>query len=669
VRDVLGRLDGKVKSASLREHPGFKPWPADMQIGATFHLNTTALFDGMTRSRSSRWSFDRADAVFGFSAIRNGWGRVRFEEGQISGEFELSVGKECSLYHDLVRQKNGPRELLKFIPDDVTQMFHVNVENGEAFRKQLQTFLDRVERKSYEEFRKEVERLLNVWPEELAKTVGSEVALYVDADELQAQKGLGILVKGVSAPIVERIQAAPLLRGNGWESLEFRGVRVHVSKVQGEPAYAIVGDVLICGLGRGTVERAIKANLDNMSLASRKLPPGSSKMIGSGLRGYVKLFGLVLSMTGNASEELAEIEKNLSEKAFDVAVVAETDSGWSVRSSGWGGFAMPFLTLGGLMTARASEPRPVPAVEPGPVDDEKIDIPKDAEKLIPSLIADLGAEEAAVRENATRRLRAIGRPAVPALVKASSSSDPEVRDRAMRILVSLKAYDAVPEILDLAIRQIVQSFKESENDNEEVLRAYWNPSSPGAHHMEPYKGEVAFWPDARGHMPGRNADMSVLDSAHGLKALARKLGDTSLGDGVRHRIARLLSRFDTSECGEELLKALDATKSEDLQAWILICLGPASEPKAQARLREALKSASLARRRGAFIGAERSRDRATVDALFELVDSKDAETSFNATYTLRRVTRGRVDLNGFLPQETLKERLKQARRNMEEKHD
>lgn len=57
---------------------------------------------------------------------------------------------------------------------------------------------------------------------------------------------------------------------------------------------------------------------------------------------------------------------------------------------------------------------------------------------IKSLIKDLGANEAKVRENATKELKDIGAPAIPALKEALNNDDPEVCWRARIILRSIE---------------------------------------------------------------------------------------------------------------------------------------------------------------------------------------------------------------------------------------
>src|SRR4051794_2831547 len=55
------------------------------------------------------------------------------------------------------------------------------------------------------------------------------------------------------------------------------------------------------------------------------------------------------------------------------------------------------------------------------------------------LITQLGSDEFAEREAATRRLEAIGAPALPALHQAAASQDPEVRRRAGQVIPAIHA--------------------------------------------------------------------------------------------------------------------------------------------------------------------------------------------------------------------------------------
>jgi hypothetical protein len=680
LRGVFERIDGKDKRPSLKDRPDFKAWPPDLAVGASVYGSLEAIFSALPRSE--RFDFDRSDAALGFSEIRGGTGIVRLDQGQMAGEFELEIGKECALYRDIVRQKSGPRELLRLIPQDTLMFLHLNIEGGEPFRKQLENFLGQVDKEfghdtnTYKEFAEDLGRELKIPIDDLAKVLGPEAAAYIPGGDFmalaQGGKGMGFLVRvadaKAAAAALEKVKAA-LPAELKFEPQEFRGVKIFASKEGFEPAYAFSGDALIFGSGIRTIERAVAAQLDRSSVADRedllsKLPADTSKIMGYGLKPMFAMLRQVAGMMGGAGPLAAfpieEFEKKISDKAIDIVTISETDRGWSLRSRGWGGAApnplgLAFMSFG--MQGRVREaPRAVP-VEPPPAT-ERVEVPKDPkelEALIQSLVADLAADEAQRRESASRKLLGLGQVTVPALVKAYKTDDPDVRSRIEYLLVSLKAYDALPEVIDRALGDIVRRLQE---EDQEERWDMWNPSQEGTHAIEPgrWMGRLDDQLRAKG------ADLSILDSAAGARGVARKVADAALSVPVRRQLARLLACLDTSACGPEIVQALETSGADETtKAWLLMSAGLAKDPAAQKMLRAALGSGKLAERRGAFLGAERSTDPAIRDALFDLVLSKDQETAFNATFTLRRISHGAVNLNSHWKPAKLADRLKAAR--------
>lgn len=68
-------------------------------------------------------------------------------------------------------------------------------------------------------------------------------------------------------------------------------------------------------------------------------------------------------------------------------------------------------------------------------------------ELVRNLIGQLGADRFRLREQATRELIAIGRPALPLVHLATSSRDAEVASRAQRIVMEIR--NSTPYLLDL----------------------------------------------------------------------------------------------------------------------------------------------------------------------------------------------------------------------------
>lgn len=86
-----------------------------------------------------------------------------------------------------------------------------------------------------------------------------------------------------------------------------------------------------------------------------------------------------------------------------------------------------YLVMAGVMVIVLAQGQPAPGAG------------ADLDEEIAALIEDLGAESYQVRERATNRLWEIGRPAIPALAKATGSRDLEVSMRADIILRDLRA--------------------------------------------------------------------------------------------------------------------------------------------------------------------------------------------------------------------------------------
>jgi HEAT repeat protein len=89
--------------------------------------------------------------------------------------------------------------------------------------------------------------------------------------------------------------------------------------------------------------------------------------------------------------------------------------------------AVLVLAVGVSLPAfRAEEPEKKPS--------RKVPVDEKVLEQIKELVAQLGHDDFAVREEATKKLSEIGRPAVPAVREAAKSGDAEVRMRARRIL-------------------------------------------------------------------------------------------------------------------------------------------------------------------------------------------------------------------------------------------
>src|SRR5690348_2326917 len=70
--------------------------------------------------------------------------------------------------------------------------------------------------------------------------------------------------------------------------------------------------------------------------------------------------------------------------------------------------------------------------------------PATAPAEVPSLIAELGHCDYQVRNDASARLRKIGKPALPALRQAAAGPDPEVRQRCVRLIRRIENPGLIP---------------------------------------------------------------------------------------------------------------------------------------------------------------------------------------------------------------------------------
>src|SRR5947209_4425555 len=75
------------------------------------------------------------------------------------------------------------------------------------------------------------------------------------------------------------------------------------------------------------------------------------------------------------------------------------------------------------------------------------------------LVTQLGSDEFAEREAASRRLEAIGAPALPALHQAAASQDPEVRRRAGQVIpaIRVRLFGALRQVRSVAWMDTVQN--------------------------------------------------------------------------------------------------------------------------------------------------------------------------------------------------------------------
>jgi sulfatase modifying factor 1 len=92
------------------------------------------------------------------------------------------------------------------------------------------------------------------------------------------------------------------------------------------------------------------------------------------------------------------------------------------------------------------------------------------DERVPPLVKDLGAPEFAARERATEKLKAIGEPALPAVVEAAASDDPEVRARAQGLVRAIISGARVSKSTKLEMRPIYARTFEMGSPRDEASR-------------------------------------------------------------------------------------------------------------------------------------------------------------------------------------------------------
>lgn len=682
LREVLVRKDG-ADQPGLRGTPLWerfaKPSPAGVTLRAYADLQAFLVREILPRGRG-RWSqyfSDRLDAAFGLSGIRTLWLEATLAEGRFDARVEVEIDKTCGIYHGFWKQKEGPRDLLRYIPLDALMAAHANVEDAVALMERFRTLSDRFDQATIEprnetawdSFLKEFRRRVGVPLEECARAVGNEGAVFFAPKEIRSfETGEGLCLLGKVrdpeklADLILRIRNSAALRNRTWRESSCAGRVVNVADGNPALAYALDGDVLILGVGEEGVRRALEAR-SKKNLADLKPETGSKAA-------YVnlKFFWKLLEESGEIPVPRAA--RWFSEDAYDLIVIRETEQGITCTSrNGMAGLVTILPVTHIASSARLDHLEEVvviaaPAPKTSRVDVPKVELPADpgeAERRLARWIQALGADDVAQRDEATRRLLGVGARAIPSLATAlQSAEDPEVRQRIEGLLLELKAYDAVPAIAERKVRDLVIEMQKRISAARSWASVPWEVETTDGFHPEPHSG---WW---QGLPELKDLDLEVLDSRQGLQAFARALGDERIDAKIRAQMTRVLFERDLSPCADEL-RRIARTGEPRLRAHVLLALGRQKDEATLSLIRESLRSKEKAMHRAAFLAVERSAERSWVPELFSLLDAEDSEVRFNAAYTLEKITRGAIRVNGLLPAEERAEQIRRARAQWESK--
>ena len=144
--------------------------------------------------------------------------------------------------------------------------------------------------------------------------------------------------------------------------------------------------------------------------------------------------------------------------------------------------------------------------------------------------------------------------------------------------------------------------------------------------------------------------MDFLDSAEGAKAVLQALGREGITVEQRRRIASLLAYRNCCKAGKALLAARDASMDPETKMWLQIALGWSEAPECRAAVIAGLLDKDVWLRRASFLAADRLKHADVVEALLGFLKSPELELRWNASYTLRGLTGGRLDVNVYGPQ-------------------
>jgi hypothetical protein len=446
---------------------------------------------------------------------------------------------------------------------------------------------------------------------------------------------------------IAKVRASRMFNEFKWVSKPYKGVEVTITDDERiQLAYALDGDVLIMSNDEKALYKAIDAK-GGKNLAGLVKGEGSKVVCVNVRNGWQ-------FMHHASGGELPDWHTQMDEAVVDWGIVTEhedhvvLEAQDSLGIAAWLG-SIPIIMLG--EGGRSYGPdvtlkgldvrRPKPEVE----------LPKDPAKAkarIEELIENLYDDDALTRELATRELKKIGEPIIKPLAKHSAETrDPEVKARIEAVLLYLKAYEATPGLIDTMIDRIVVRIQRATEENPAV-GLNWSPDSSGMYSMEPQP-----WALSRLFQGLHGVDLGVLASPEGVRKFAAMMSRDGLTAGVKTAIGLIVLRLDTSAAEEELIKALES-KSLHVRFLAVMGLGASTNPKARAKVLEAIGSADLAARRSGFLAAESSTDVALIPKMLELLEAEDEETRFHAAYNLNLLTRGAIDINIFLPDKEVK---------------
>jgi hypothetical protein len=592
----------------------------------------------------------------------------------------MPVEPGCRIY-DTFRQPAGPKDLLVHLPKKTMLFAHQNLKGGKEVWGDIEVFIRRyqeAEKKIWPgrergdnlaELTRHFTKELGFGPSDLAAVVGNEILLAMTegGDAPNPEQLFIVLFRTTDAARMRELMEKAAEKSGKFTSTTEDKLTVYKRTEGGPPCFGIRDTTVAIGFGEALVKETLAAKED-ASGASKRLPKDAASASGIFVVNPASFLDLALKLSGTEKPEpLTHMRPDgwsvtLFRTEKDAATITSTDSGYgaALQTTLVG---LPILAMGiarvfmirfegpGMEhTASApvkAEPEP-PALPAG-----------ELSKRVTEQIALLRSEELAVREKASADLKALGRQAVPLLVAAyKAEKDPEARSRLTSLLVHNNAWDVMPELLDHKVDAFFDEFLASleTRDDRQFWGGYASWSAPDS--AEPYSIE----PHEQPAYLARFKYADILSNPVAMKRLVERIRKADLPAAKRAQFAALLAFHDCAPASETVLQLRDVVTDAESRAYLTIALGWADDAKVKEALYRSLESKEVAIRRGAFLAAERSRDPEIITRLLERAKDADFETRWNAGYTLRALTGGKIELNAFLPDPEFEAQLLAARK-------
>jgi hypothetical protein len=684
VKAVLDRAAGKGKGGDLRKNVNYArfaaPTSEDPAFRAFAEMNwgsMSNLMGGWGYRRAGAHGTDVADATLGFRKIRGATIEATLKPGKIAATTRILVDSPCPLY-DVVRQPAGTKDALKLIPADAQVAVHLNLKGGTPLLAEIDALIKRyaeIEKKSMPkgnpafdrpdfDWKKEFEREIGLPIDDVAAAIGTEAAFaMVGQDALTGEQNMvGSLLFVIALADVEKAKAVieKVTAKIGPYETRKEGDATFWSSTQDGgpplPVFAIQGKMGLIGTKLDTLKKALKAGSDGTGFA-KQLPAGiaeASKIMAVRNNALWSLAKL------GAGAALPDIEKDLDLNALSTLLVVEGKNELRLSSldAGLGLGVQAGVMMVPLAFVVAGSIRPTglflededPAAKKGETPKESPPLP--ADKLAAEVkkhLAAMRADDVVAREDAEKELKALGLQAAPLLAGAvRKETDAEVKGRILGILSFWKAYDAFPELLKTKVDGFLAGFQKATGEENGGRFIQWRQEGMADF---PYGMEPG-WVDSS--LIQRVEHHDLLDASQGVRALAERLTSDKFNVQQQRNLAAVFAYTDCGAAGDLLVAAKQKVEDPEAKCFLQMALGWSSDAKAREALLAGLKDADVWMRRSSFLGIEKSKDTAAIGKLMELLTDKDHGTQWNASFTLRELTRGRVSVNIYVPDEELK---------------